>query len=393
MVSRPDADLDRSRPVSIRARELDLSRAHGWETDGPLGVLEIAPRATVDLRGALAEVAVQPDVPQRATWMRRPASYEAPAAYLTRLSSGMVESRMGVVVHPDAGFMPESIRRPLKMGKHGYLLDGTGELVFPERKVVTVDAPALHLALPFNRNYFHWMYEGLGRLLIARDFLPPEARIAVRLRPPSFRSETLAALGIAPDRVVELPARRLVRFSELYVPPYTVTRDWRLLPIVVHALRSFAASSLGGHGRLYVTRKASSRHISNHAEVLETLGRLGFSELAAETLTVAEQIALFSRAEAVVGVHGAGLANAVFSAPGTLLVELQSPELYSAPAVSGSFGLGDRSHDVFWNLAAVANLQYVRVVCKPVTPGHRNSDIEVDCAHLEEVLRRWLRMR
>ena len=354
-------------------------------------MLELSPRMTVDIQAALAEVAVQPQVPESERWMDRPPTFEVPAGNLVRLTAGIVESRMGVVLHPGLGFIPESIRKPLKMEKQGYVFHDTGELTFPERKVVAFDIPVLHLGLPFDHNYFHWMFEGVARLVIARDFVPRDVRIAVRSRPASFEAETLTTLGVAPDAVFELPPRRLVQFSELYVPPWTVTDDWRLLPIVVDAVRSIGKSSQGGRRRLFVTREGTSRHIINHAEVCATLEQRGFSELAAEGLTVQEQIALFAEAEAVIGVHGAGLANAVFSPPGTLLIELQSPELYAIPRASaGRFGSSDRSHDLFWNLAAVADLRYLRIVCKPVTPGRRNSDVEVDCSHLNSVLRRWL---
>ena len=68
--------------------------------------------------------------------------------------------------------------------------------------------------------------------------------------------------------------------------------------------------------RLYVTRQGTSRRrIANHDELLATLTRHGFCQVAPEHLSVREQIALFGQAEAVIGVHGAGLTNAVFSAP------------------------------------------------------------------------------
>lgn len=299
---------------------------------------------------------------------------------------------MGIAVHPRAGFLAESIRKPLKMEKQGYVFHETGQITFPGRKVTAIDAPAVHLALPFDRNYFHWLFEGVARFLVAREFIPDDARIAVRSRRTPFETETLAAVGVDPDAVLELPSRRLVRFSELYVPPWTVTGDWGVLPSAVDALRSIfdVTHHQNGSRRLYITRRGTSRHVVNDAELRTMLARLGFVELAAAELTVREQAARFAEAEAVIGVHGAGLANAVFSAPGTLLVELQSPELYATPRAAGPFASSDPSHDLFWNLAAAAELRYLRVVCKPVTPGRRDSNIEVDCSHLDSVLRRWL---
>ena len=47
--------------------------------------------------------------------------------------------------------------------------------------------------------------------------------------------------------------------------------------------------------------------------------------VALETLSVAQQMTLFSQAEAIVGAHGSGLANLVFCSPGTAVVEMFSP--------------------------------------------------------------------
>jgi capsular polysaccharide biosynthesis protein len=81
-----------------------------------------------------------------------------------------------------------------------------------------------------------------------------------------------------------------------------------------------------------------------------TLARHGFSEVSPEGLSVSEQIALFAQAEAVSRVFGAGLTNAVFSPPGSLLIDLQADWRKPKP--------------LFWNMAASFGLRYVQIVCK-----------------------------
>jgi capsular polysaccharide biosynthesis protein len=260
----------------------------------------------------------------------------------------------------------------------GCVVHESGEFTFPDREFVSVDFPAVNLALPYEHNYFHWMFEALGGLLIAREFLPRGGRVVVRLGLEPFEAETLAAIGIAPDSVFVLPPDRVVHFPELYVLPRPFRRS-APAPIVANALRGLAhvQADSAGPKRLYVTRsRASCRRIVNHDEVLVTLERHGFSEVSAEGLSVSEQIALFAQAEAVIGVHGAGLANAVFCAPETLLIELQ-PERR------------ERIHLLYWNVAAIAGLRYIRIICKALT-RQLHSDLEVDCSHLDAVLRRRL---
>ena len=359
-----------------------MSSAPGWDQGAPVGVLELWPSVEVDRLASLVETTVQPgvssSVEQRRLASMAGASYPTPAGRLVRLKDGMLETRMCVAVSPHFGFVRESMRKkPREMEEVGYAWHETGELTFPDRPAVSVDFPAIDVALPYRHNYFHWMFEALGGLLTAREFLPRDGRVIVRLGLEPFEAETLAALGIAPDSVFVLPPDHVVQFPELYVLPRTLTTGV-LAPVVANVLRGLVQvrADSARPSRIYVTRKtAERRRIVNDDEVLATLMRHGFVEVSAEGLSVQEQTSLFAQAEAVIGVHGAGLTNAVFSAPGTLLIELQADFRKMRP--------------LYWNVAASFGLRYIQVVCKSLT-GRKNSDIEVDCLHLDALLQRQL---
>ena len=375
-----------SRWSSIRARELDVSAAPGWNEGGPVGVLELWPRLEVDRLSALVEATVQPAVSSRLVQRRLDAvssvACVAPAGRLVRLEGAMLETRICVAVSPRFGFVGDSVRKgQKKMERVGYVFHETGELTFPDREVLSVDFPAVHVALPFKHNYFNWMFKAIGGLLIAREFFPRDARVVVRLALERFEAETLAAVGVDPDSVFVLPPDSVVEFPELYLLPLTASRDGVPAPTVVNALRMLAQDRVDSARprRVYITREQSSRRrIVNGEEVRVTLAKHGFTEVSTEDLSVQEQIGLFANAEAVIGVHGAGLTNAVFCAPGTVLVELQ-PDLR-------------KLKPTYWNMAAVSGLRYIQIVCKSLT-GRINSDIEVDCSHLDSLLQRRLPTR
>jgi len=98
--------------------------------------------------------------------------------------------------------------------------------------------------------------------------------------------------------------------------------------------------------------------------------------------TVAEQAALFRGAEIIVAAHGAALANLVFCAPGTTLVELHYPR----------YTLG-----LYWRLARRLGLRYAAVqgLAVPAETGKipRLADMMIDAPASTALVRRALEQR
>jgi len=66
--------------------------------------------------------------------------------------------------------------------------------------------------------------------------------------------------------------------------------------------------------RIFISRKdAVMRRILNEEELLEVLEKYGFQQYVLEQMTLEEQIELFYNAEVVIGSHGAGFSNIIFS--------------------------------------------------------------------------------
>jgi capsular polysaccharide biosynthesis protein len=81
---------------------------------------------------------------------------------------------------------------------------------------------------------------------------------------------------------------------------------------------------------IYIARAdAFKRRLVNEHEVVEALSPLGFRWVVLDGMALRDQVALFSRARCVVAPHGAGLANLVFSPPGTRVVEILSTNIAS----------------------------------------------------------------
>jgi len=85
---------------------------------------------------------------------------------------------------------------------------------------------------------------------------------------------------------------------------------------------------------LYIARAdARSRPLRNEDMLVARLARFGVVPVLLSALGLDEQIKLFRGARLVIGPHGAGLANVVFSPPGTVLYELL-PHHYVNPCMN-----------------------------------------------------------
>jgi hypothetical protein len=108
-----------------------------------------------------------------------------------------------------------------------------------------------------------------------------------------------------------------------------VERSYALAEAIPRARRIFSVayqkqtpvSATGS--RLYITRRGSKlRQILNEDELIVGLKRLNFTIFQPRWDNHPEQITAFTDAKIVVGVHGAGLTNIIFSSPGTKVLEL-----------------------------------------------------------------------
>jgi len=84
-----------------------------------------------------------------------------------------------------------------------------------------------------------------------------------------------------------------------------------------------AAAAAAAPKRVLVCRGlANSRNLVNRAEMIEALKPLGFVAVQPERLSFDEQALMFAEAEAIVCEFGAAMANVMFCAPGTKVVEI-----------------------------------------------------------------------
>lgn len=238
-----------------------------------------------------------------------------------------------------------------------------------------VSGPIIVATTGNSSDYYHWLVDVLPRLLHARRLGYDKAKIYVEAARP-FQQQSLALAGIPDALIVDADRYPVIEAGELVVPCHSIFPGAALPQWLIELIQTtfkVPVVSPEKPRRLYVSRAdATTRRIVNERDAEALLHDYGFELVRLTDFTFAEQIGLFSAAEAVAGPHGGGLANLLFCRPGTRVLEL-------FPAFNKS--------DVYWVLASAMTLQY-SYLKNPVedVSGRGDADFEVNLAHLRLAL-------
>jgi hypothetical protein len=347
-------------------------------TDDPQTV-ELASKAVVR-RDVIDGWDIDPRVAARRAELaargHRVRSFGNPALRCSRVPAGMVTTRGGIVLTSDRHWLVDSLGPA----------SGAAAVIHPRRLIgIRVDDPVRSVdedvAVVYSvlsdkktANYYHWVVEGLTRVAMLREARVPET---VRLLVPGpvsdMHRQSLTALGVDEARLLSWSGE-LTRFRTVYLPSGPQLRGSAPVAAAIDLLRRQTAPPRAAPGRrLWISRRLALRRrkrLLGEERLIAVAADLGFEEIHPETLTVMEQVEIFAQAEAIGGIHGAGLANAVFMQPGTRVAEAASDQLKA------------RQKQIFWNLAAAGRQRYG--YCVGIADG---LDLRRFRRVLEEVLR------
>ncbi len=237
-----------------------------------------------------------------------------PAGHVHQLPNGIAWSRGA---HLDEHFrLIHALSRGITHGMDYWMLKRQRFLP----KVQPLPEETVSLVTDGDTNYFHWLFDVLPKLA-AFDPKPLPDRHFLCCAQSPFHLETLGLNGIEAGHVISTRSRSFYQAPRLLVPeapagPTPETIRFLRERMAQNPRKPLPPSPNGP--RIYITRRfATSRRLHDEAVLLERLGPLGFSAVAPEKLSVAEQISLFHHAEVIIAPTGAALANLAFCAPGT----------------------------------------------------------------------------
>jgi Glycosyltransferase 61 len=242
--------------------------------------------------------------------------------YVAEVEGGVIEPARGWVVHPPHRLVRESLPYATRRAAPSPFRFAAKRVV--GRSTERYDA-VLSLRDKHDLNYWHAISDVLPRLFVyerAGLSLDLPVVVARHLYDTSYFRAMVARAGlekmtwIVQDRGLHIRSRltyvcRVIRYRRS-------TLD-QLLSLL-------GAGATEGERRLFVTRRARYRSLTNLAEIEGIAMDAGFEVVDPGDLTFDEQVAAFSAARYVIGIHGAGVANVLWRAGGRLdLLELFSP--------------------------------------------------------------------
>jgi hypothetical protein len=225
-------------------------------------------------------------------------------------------------------------------------------------RVAVLNAPGSH-------NFFHWTSEVLPRLwTLLRS--GEQADWFVVDGYARWQRESLAALGVPPDRVIQPHATLHLEADELLVPSLNPAQTIR--PLADALAEGLGATDRGSTTRSIFIERSHSRVPRNTRDFAAWRRRHRFEDHRLEQQPLAQQVAAFRGADVVLAAHGAGLSHIVQCRPGTLVIELM-PHGVNRPC--------------YVHLSRIAGLRHV-VIEAPRRGWHQ--DMVIPLAVLERAL-------
>jgi hypothetical protein len=202
-------------------------------------------------------------------------------------------------------------------------------------------------------NYYHWFFDVLTRIhLIKMNGFDVDKYVFEKLQWP-IQFETLDMLGIPRNKIMQMEGKNFHLKAEKLVvasiPELTGScPKWAVDFIRDTFLEKHKTIKSKEYERIYISREdAKWRKVANEQEVANYLSKKGFRKVVLSSLSLMEQIRIFSSARIIVSPNGAQLANLVFCDPGAMIIELFS-----------------QTTDEFFKISHYLKHDYYHVKCK-----------------------------
>lgn len=241
---------------------------------------------------------------------------------MNEITSAKLVGKCGVVLDG----LNKIILRSTLGSKNYVIKSGDAKWIFLHRFIPAEEIElGISLVGQLSQNYFHWLMDYLPVLEYWQyyiDLVGVRPKVITNSHLTNFQKQYLHLLGVKESDIVPYNKKKLYVKKLLLAPNnfkvlendqgnkfYLYARkgsDWLREKLMREESRAFP-------NYLFIVRRESSRKILNQEELEVSLFRFGFTLLYLDEISVKEQIGYFKNAKIIIGVHGAGLTNLVFS--------------------------------------------------------------------------------
>lgn len=213
-----------------------------------------------------------------------------------------------------------------------------------------------------SHNFFHWTTEVLPRLwTLLRSGQQADWYVVDAYA--RWQQESLTALGVSLDRVIQPHATLHIEADELLVP--SLNQAQAIRPMADGLARGLGMIDRAAATRSIFIERSNSRLPRNAADFATWRRQHAFEDHRLEEMPLARQVALFREASVVMAAHGAGLSHIIHCRPGTRVIELM-PQGVDRPCYS--------------HLSQLIGLRH-RVIEAPRRGWHQDMTVPIEAVH------------
>ncbi|MFN8295942.1 MAG: glycosyltransferase 61 family protein [Chitinophagales bacterium] len=290
------------------------------------------------------------------------------ASYLLEIKDAYI-SPFGVVFKN--GFVvKESVYSMFKPNKQ--LLSFYKKILLNKVRHISGDCVVAHHA--YYQNYYHFLLEIMPRLFVIKNEAH-HLKLIINNNLPSFVKEYISLFNF--KEIIYLHDYEIAKAEKIIFPTF-LSRGLSYNEIVMREMSNWLCEKLFDNNifspeRIFISRSnAKYRKTENENEVFELLQKKGFVKFDLQEPNIRAQANFFKNAKYIVGSHGAGFSNMIFSKNCLLAIDIiheQHPQ------------------DCFYNLASIFGVDYYYFQCKGtgVDSYANNDNIIVDLIKFETV--------
>lgn len=263
-----------------------------------------------------------------------------------------------------------------------YIQRETEVMLHPLRSANKHLSCALPLVTGYSINYYHWIMECLPRALgyfVAVDQLGLDPQVIINSRDIDFQRDSLIQLGI-PDDKIQPATSNITSVDTLVIPSsrhhffrYEGRELFNLYdPVALSEVYTKIVDQPASNPtrRLLIVRNNNRRKLVNRQQVEQALTPYGFESVDLARLSFAEQLHLMQDAEIIIGTHGAGMTNTLFSNP-KLVIELFPDNRFLRDTI------------YYYQLAAIRKLNWHTVI---VESKDDQQNVSIDSETVDTIL-------